>query len=108
LPRRFLLNSRHWGEVPCTMTARARALTLIAVVGFVALLLWTTLASQRVECTATVEFRGARSTGTASAADSAAADREARTAACGPVTASMDDRIACANTRPVVQRCRTL
>lgn len=108
MPRRFLLNSHRWGEVPCTMTARARALTLIAVVGFVALLLWTTLASQRVECTATVEFRGARSTGIASAADSAAADREARTAACGPVTASMDDRIACANTRPVVQRCRTL
>ena len=90
------------------MTARARALTLIAVLGFVGLLLWTTLASQRVECTATVEFRGARSTGTASAADSTDAQREARTAACGPVTASMDDRIACANTRPVIQRCRTL
>jgi hypothetical protein len=90
------------------MTARARALTLLAVLGFVGLLLWTTLAAQRVECTATVEFRGARSTGTASAADSGDAAREARTAACGPVTASMDDRIACANTRPVIQRCRSL
>jgi hypothetical protein len=90
------------------MTARARALTLIALLGFVGLLLWTTLAAQRVECTATVEFRGTRGTGTASAADSADALREARTTACGPLTSSMDDRIACANTRPVTQRCRTL
>jgi hypothetical protein len=90
------------------MTTRARAVTLLALLGFVGLLLWTTLAAQRVECMATVEFRGARSTGTASAADSAGALREARTAACGPVTSSMDDRIACANTRPVTQRCRTL
>ena len=90
------------------MTGRARALTLIAVLGFVAFLLWTTLASQRVECTVTVDFRGARSSGSASAADSTDADREARTAACGPVTGSMDERIACASTRPIVQRCRTL
>jgi hypothetical protein len=90
------------------MTARARALTVIAVLGFVAFLLWTTLAAQRVECSVTVDFRGARSTGTASAADSADAEREARTAACGPVTGSMDERIACTNTRPVTQHCRTL
>jgi hypothetical protein len=90
------------------MTARARALTLIAMLGFVALLLWTTLASQRVECRVTVEFRGDRNGGSASASDSADAEREARTAACGPLTSSMDERIACANTRPVAQHCRTL
>ena len=40
------------------MTTRARAMTLILGLGFVAFLLWSTLASQRVECAVSVDFRG--------------------------------------------------
>jgi hypothetical protein len=90
------------------MTTRGRALTLLAILAFVAILLWTTLAAQRVECSATVEFASRRSSGTASGSSAEDAEREARTAACGPLTASMDDRIACARTRPVSVSCRNL
>ena len=40
------------------MNSRAKGLTLLVVLGFVAFLLWSTLASQRVECAVSVEFRG--------------------------------------------------
>ena len=39
------------------MNSRAKGLTLAVVLGFVAFLLWSTLASQRVECAVSVEFR---------------------------------------------------
>jgi len=90
------------------MTPRARTLTLLVVIGFVAFLLWTTLAGQRVECTVAVEFRGAAGSATASAASEGDAQREAQTAACGPLTGSMDDRLACAATPPASRLCRAL
>jgi len=34
--------------------------------------------------------------------------REAQTTACGPLTGSMDDRIACSKVQPVSRQCRTL
>jgi hypothetical protein len=90
------------------MTSRGRWLTLVIVAGFVAFLLWSTLASQRVECAVTVEFAGRSGNGSASAASEEAAAREAQTAACGPLTGSMDDRIACASRPPATRHCRTL
>lgn len=90
------------------MTARARNVTLLVLVGFVAYLLWSTLSSQRAECSVAVEFRGHAGSGTASGASEEDAAREAQTAACGPITGSMNDRIACARARPVSRRCRTL
>ena len=90
------------------MSRRANLITLVAVLVFVAYLLWSTLSSQRVECTVTVAFRETRNTGTASAASEADATREAQTAACGPLTGSMDERIACGRVPPLTQRCRTL
>jgi len=90
------------------MTARTRGLTLVVVLGFVAFLLWSTLTSQRVECTVAVDFRGLAGSATASAASEENAVREAQTAACGPITGGMDDRIACSNTQPVTRRCRPL
>jgi hypothetical protein len=87
------------------MTSRAKGLTLVVLLGFVAFLLWSTLASQRVECTVTVDFRGLPGEATASAASDGDAVREAMTTACGPITGSMDERIACANTVPVSRRC---
>jgi hypothetical protein len=90
------------------MTSRARAVTLLAVVAFVAFLLWSTLSSQRAECSVTVDFGGRRGSASASAASAADAEREAMTAACGPLTSSMNDRVACAATPPAARRCRTL
>jgi len=90
------------------MTARARTVSLLVIVGFVAFLLWSTLASQHVECSVGVEFQGRQGTATASGASEADAIQEAQTAACGPLTASMNDRVACARVQPVSRRCKTL
>ena len=90
------------------MMARGRALTVAVLLAFAAFLLWTTLSSQRAECSVAIEYQGRAGTGRASGASEADALREAQTAACGPVTGSMNDRIACANTTPVTRRCRTL
>jgi len=87
---------------------RGRLLTLVALLAFAAFLLWSTLRSQRVECTVTVAYGGAEGSGTASAATGSDALREAQTAACGPLTASMNDRIACSRTPPASTRCRDL
>lgn len=90
------------------MNSRTRAITLIAVLGFVAFLLWSTLTSQRVECAVTIDFRGRPGNATASAATEASALREAQTAACGPLTGSMDERLACAGQPPLTRHCRSL
>jgi hypothetical protein len=90
------------------MNLRARALTIVAILGFVAFLLWGTLSSQRVECTVTVEFRGERRTATASAAAEREAGEQAQTAACGPLARGMDESIACSRVAPVARQCRAL
>jgi hypothetical protein len=90
------------------MTARARYIALLILAGFVAFLLWSTLSSQRVECSVAVEYQGQPGSGTASGASEEDAVREAQTAACGPIAGSMNDRIACGKVRPVSRRCRSL
>ena len=90
------------------MIAPGRALTVAVVLAFVAFLLSTTLSSQRAECSVTVEYQGRSDSGRASGASEADAQREAQTAACGPITGSMNDRIACSSTPPVTRHCRTL
>lgn len=81
---------------------------IVAVLGFVALLLWSTLSSQRVECAVTVEFGGERRSATASAASEKDAAEQAQTAACGPMARGMDESIACSRVAPVTRQCRTL
>jgi hypothetical protein len=90
------------------MTARGRLVTLLVVLAFGAFLLWSTLGSQRVECTITVSFANARNSATASAASEADAAREAQTAACGPLAHGMNESIACSRIPPVSRLCRTL
>jgi hypothetical protein len=90
------------------MQQRRMLLTLLAALAFAAFLLWSTLASQHVECTVAVAFGGARGSGTASAASEPDAVREAQTAACGPLTQGMNDRIACGRVAPVSRECRSL
>jgi uncharacterized transporter YbjL len=90
------------------MTKRGKAVTLLVVLAFAAFLLWSTLASQRVECSVTVAYGGVEGAATASAALEQDALREAQTAACGPLAQSMNDRIACGRVRPVTKQCRQL
>jgi hypothetical protein len=90
------------------MTSRSRAVTILAVLAFVAFLLYSTLSSQRYECTVTVEFNGERQTATASAASESAAAEQAQTAACGPLARGMDESIGCARRPPANRACRTL
>lgn len=90
------------------MTRRGKMVTLLVVVAFAAFLLWSTLASQRVECTVSLTYNGSPGEGTASAASEHDALREAQTAACGPLTQSMNDRIACGRLPPTRQHCRNL
>ncbi len=90
------------------MTQRGKIFTLLVVLAFGGFLLWSTLASQRVECTVTVAFGNNRGSGSASAASEEDAMREAQTAACGPLTRGMNDRIACSRIPPVSRQCRRL
>ena len=90
------------------MSPRARNATLLVLVGFVVFLLWSTLSSQRVECTVAIEFLGQPGSATASGASEEAAAREAQTAACGPISSGMNEAIACSRVQPVRRTCRTL
>jgi hypothetical protein len=90
------------------MSSRSRAVTIAIVLGFVAFLLWSTLSSQRAECTVAVEFQGTTRSATASGATDADAADQAQTAACGPMTRGMDESIACSRRPPVSKQCRIL
>ena len=90
------------------MTSRARLTTVLAIVAFIAFLLYATLEVQRVECTVTVEFQGQRRTATASGASEESATEQAQTAACGPLVQGMDESIACGRRPPAARQCRTL
>ena len=93
---------------PAGSVSRGTLVGILVVLAFGAFLLWSTLSSQNVECTVTVEFHGARGSSTASAGSQADALREAQTAACGPLAQGMNDRIACDRIPPVSTRCRQL
>ena len=90
------------------MTRPGKLLTLLVVLAFAGFLLWSTMSSQRVECTVTVAFGNAQNTATASAASEADATREAQTAACGPLAQGMNESIACSRIPPVSRRCRVI
>ncbi len=90
------------------MTKRGRMVTLLIALLFGAFLLWSTLASQHVECTVVVAFGKGQGSGTASAASREDALREAQTAACGPLAQGMNESIACSRVPPVTTRCRSL
>jgi hypothetical protein len=90
------------------MTSRGGLFALLVVLAFGAFLLWSTLSSQHVECSVVVAHGGQQGSGTASAGSETDALREAQTVACGPLTESMNDRIACSRVPPVSRHCRSL
>jgi hypothetical protein len=90
------------------MTRSGKLWTLVAVLAFAGLLLYSTLSSQRVECTVTVAFRNVQNTATASGASEADASREAQTTACGPLARGMNESIACGRIPPITRECRDI
>ena len=80
----------------------------LIVAGFVVLLIWSTMASQQVECDVCVEFNGRRNCATASAANEAQAAQSAQTTACGTVSSGMAETVLCGDAVPVSRRCQAL
>ena len=90
------------------MTRSGKLWTVLAVLAFAGLLLYSTLSSQRVECTVTVAFGNTQNTATASGASEADASREAQTTACGPLAQGMNESIACGRIPPISRQCRDI
>lgn len=87
---------------------KGNLVTLAILLAMGAYLLYSTLASQKHECEVGIEFRGRSNSATASAATEEEAVRNAVTTACGPITAGMDETIACGNVQPVKKVCKAL
>ena len=87
---------------------RSTLITIAIAVAFGVLLLYSTLSSQNVECTVTVEYNGRSNTATASGADESAALEQAQTTACGPIISGMNESIACGKAVPVAKSCRPI
>jgi hypothetical protein len=86
---------------------RGTIAVILALAGFIAFLLWTTLSAQKVECTVCVEFRGGRNCATATASDEHSAAQTAQGTACGTLARGMNESIACGNAVPASRVCRT-
>ena len=85
---------------------KRQVLTILLAAGFAALLLYSTLEAQQVECTACVTFNGRENCATASAKDQTEALRSAVNTACGTLTQGMDESIRCAGMPPQRPQCR--
>lgn len=86
---------------------RSTLITVLLAVGFAALLLYSTLEAQQVECTACVTFNGRENCATASAKDETEALRSVVNTACGTLTQGMDESIRCAGLPPQRPQCRS-
>ena len=89
------------------MLSRKRVLGILLVLGFFGLLLYNTLSAQKATCEVCVEFSGVRNCATASHESEDEAAHSAQMTACGPLTGSMDGRIACSRRPPTTSQCRT-
>lgn len=87
---------------------RSTLLTVTVLAALAAFLLYSTLASQKFECTVAVTFKGQTNSATASAEHQQDAKRQAQNTACGTIAAGMDESIACDNTPPDKTECRKL
>jgi hypothetical protein len=88
-------------------TTRNRLITIVAIAGFVGLLIWSTIKAQGVECQVCVSYNGRQNCAVASGGTAEEATSTAQTTACGPLTGGMNDAIACDRTPPVSRTCRT-
>ncbi|HQR16830.1 MAG TPA: hypothetical protein PK948_00585 [Gemmatimonadales bacterium] len=87
---------------------RSTIITIAVAVAFGVMLLYSTLTSQNVECTVTVEYNGRSNSATASGASESEALQQAQTTACGPIISGMNESIACGKVVPVAKSCRSI
>jgi hypothetical protein len=80
-------------------------LTIAVIAGIIVLMTWRTLSAQKVSCNVCVRYNGQNNCASASDKTELEAVRSAQTTACGPVTAGMNDAIACGRLIPVSQSC---
>lgn len=86
---------------------KSTIITVLLVFGFAAVLLYSTMSAQQVECDACVTFNGKTNCATASGVDEAEALKTAVNTACGTISAGMAESIQCSNRPPERPRCRT-
>jgi hypothetical protein len=86
---------------------RSTLYTIAVLAAIAALFFFLTAGQAREECTVCMDFRGRTNCATASAPGRDEAIEGARSTACGPITAGMNESIACGNTQPDSVQCRT-
>lgn len=86
---------------------KGTVITLLLALGFGAILLYSTLSAQQVECEACVTFNGQTNCASASGVDEAEALKTAVNTACGTIAQGMAESIRCAGMPPERPRCRT-
>lgn len=86
---------------------RSTLLTVAVVLAFAALLLYSTLSSQKAECQVCVSFNGRDNCATARGSNEVEAQRSAQSTACGTIASGMAESINCGNVVPKSKRCRT-
>ena len=84
---------------------RNTILTILLLGGLGAIFWNKTMSAQLAACEVCVNFNGQRQCSKASAASAKEAMRAAHSTACGPVSSGMNDKIACDNRAPVLERC---
>jgi hypothetical protein len=77
----------------------------IVALGFVALLVYTSIKPQAVTCEVCMSFNGGERCAKASGPTKDAATQTAQTAACGPLASGMDQTIACGRVDPKSVSC---
>lgn len=87
---------------------RSTIITIAVAAAFGAMLLYSTLTSQHVECSVTIEYNGRSNSATASGASESEALQQAQTTACGPIISGMNESIACGKAVPVAKSCRSV
>jgi hypothetical protein len=104
---RWAANTGHLPtQTPALAMKRGTIITLLVIIAFGVLLLFNTLSAQKVECDVCVDFKGQHNCAKASHENEDDAKRAAQNTACGPITAGMDQTIACGRVTPASAVCR--
>ena len=88
------------------LVKRSTWYTIAVLSAMVALFFFMTAGQAREECTVCMTFNGQSNCATASAPAQTEAIETARSTACGPIAAGMNETIACGNRQPTTVQCR--
>jgi hypothetical protein len=80
-------------------------LAALAVIAFIAYLIYSSVAQAQVSCEVCINFRGRTGCGSALAVDAKEAQRTATDVACASISSGVTDSIACGNTPPIKLMC---